>query len=717
MRSIGRIRPLSVLFGKDRRDGRIRAALYLAVWGICFILLATNLTPPAVKLEVGKPAMRTVTAHRTVVNRPATDALKEEARKNFLLSSAGNPSYMSVNQTVAIIAETHLDALYIILTKARVLQADEPAKAYSEAVKAISAAGLPALERGSLESLLRMEDKKFADVMSSVKAYSVSVLKNRKLLDANIERERALTETAMAELGLDEASVKVAAKVANLYITVNSSVDMAALERAAEEAESNVQPIYIQRGSVIVKQGQIVTETHVDLTSSLGLMEGLEPLWARISIGIATLLTLLVHSAFLSWLDTDGIRNTKKLALILTLLTAGVFMSWASYRFLGRYGALYVPIAFIAMTITLMVDDNAGIATGFASIIFNAFMFQGTVLSFVSPIAGLFIGVKIAKGRVDRFSIVKGAAYIAAATLIAAASVAAFSGERLDPAMIPSAIVNGLLSAILCLGTMPFAEAALGLSSPFRLLEISNPGNELLRSLMMNAPGTYHHSIIVGNLGEAAAERIGADPLLVRAAAFYHDCGKLETPELFVENQLRNDNAHDRLPPETSARRIINHVAHGIELAKQHGIPAGVIDVIAQHHAGSKVWYFYHKALAQQGKIEDDSVFMYPGPKPQTAEAAILMLADITEAKVRSMNTSDPQEIREAIHSLVRERLYGGDLDEAPLTLRDLHMIEESFVGVLGGVKHGRITYPGQLPLFKGSPDRHEPQEGQQGEE
>jgi hypothetical protein len=166
MKSIGRIRPLSVLFGKDRRDGRIRAALYLAVWGICFMLLATNLTPPAVKLEVGKPAMRTVTAHRTVINRPATDALREEARKNFLLSSAGNPSYMSVNQTVAIIAETHLDALYAMVTKARVLQASDPVKAYSEAVKAISAAGLPALERSSLESLLRMDDKEFNDVMS-----------------------------------------------------------------------------------------------------------------------------------------------------------------------------------------------------------------------------------------------------------------------------------------------------------------------------------------------------------------------------------------------------------------------------------------------------------------------------------------------------------------------------------------------------------------------
>jgi putative nucleotidyltransferase with HDIG domain len=247
---------------------------------------------------------------------------------------------------------------------------------------------------------------------------------------------------------------------------------------------------------------------------------------------------------------------------------------------------------------------------------------------------------------------------------------------------------------------MPFAEAALGLCSPFRLLEVANPGNELLRRIMMEAPGTYHHSIIVGNLAEAAAGRIGADPLLVRTGALYHDCGKIKQAGYFVENQINKVNPHDNLPPEISAGIIIDHVTYGIELARQHGLPLGIIDIIAQHHADSKVWYFYHKAMGMYGTVSDESKYSYPGPKPQTAEAALIMLADITEAKARATSTVDPSEVRESIHRLIRERLYSGDLNEAPLTLKDLHIIEESFVGTICGVRHERIDYPGQLQVI-----------------
>ncbi len=652
------------------------------------------------KLELGKPAMRSVIAHKTVLNQVDTDVLREEARKNFLLSSVDRPSFMKINEAVSVVAENRLDALYTQLAEARAAYVKGPLNVLGNLQKSLAAASLPVIDKAALEYFLGLENGRYNEAVSTIRRYVVSVLKSKKVLDSTLAGEKSMTKTALVHLGLDEETSTLASMIANSFLEVNTAVDMAALERGAEEAEDNVQPVYIQKGAVIVKQGQIVVENHLELTESLGLMVGMEPFWARLSLAIAVAMVLVVHSAFMGWLETDGIRNIKKLVLILILVSVSVFISWVSYRFFGRYGAIYVPIAFIAMTLTLMVDQKAGIATGLAVTIFNAFMFQGSLMSLVAPIAGIFMGIHTAKGRVDRFGIVKGAVYIAGATLIAAASVAAFSGDKIDAGVLPAAIANGLISAVLCLGTMPFAEAALGLSSPFRLIEVSNPGNELLRQLMMEAPGTYHHSIIVGNLAEAAASKIGADSLLVRAAALYHDCGKIRQPEFFVENQINKVNPHDELPPEVSAGIIVGHVTYGIELAKLHSLPAGIVDIIAQHHADSKVWYFYHKAMGKYGTMADESKYCYPGPKPQTAEAALIMLADICEAKARASKSSDPDEVRESIHSLLRERLYAGDLNETPLTLKDLQLIEDSFVGTICGVKHERIAYPGQVPIF-----------------
>lgn len=668
----------------------------LTAWALCFLLLSTNITPSAVKLEIGKPAMRNVVAHRTVLNKAATDLLKEEARKNFLLSSADNPAYMRINETVSVLAESRLDTLFGLVSKARGNTGKGIQAKLDELTKSMAVAGMPPMPKSALSRLIELPGEQFSEELSTIKRYVVSMLKNKKILESTIGQEKKLTYQGLSQLGLAPETAKGAAEIANALIEPNTVVDMAALERSADEAEANVQPVYIQKGTVIVKQGQIVTEEHINLTESLGLMKGMEPVWARFSLGLLSAMVLGTFAAFMSWVKSEGYRNDKKFLLSITLITVGVFMSWAAYRFLGEYASLYVPVAYIAMSLTLMVDSRTAMAAGVTTAVFNSFMFQGSLMSMVGPLAGVVLGIHMARDLTDRFSMVRAAIYIAAGTAVTGASVSALAGDLPTAGILVASATNGLFSAILCLGTMPFAEAAMGLSSPFRLLEVSNPGNELLRRIMMEAPGTYHHSIIVGNLAEAAASAVGADPLLVRAAALYHDCGKVKQPDFFVENQINRVNPHDDLPPEVSSGIIIDHVAHGIQLAKEKGLPASIIDIIAQHHGCSKVWYFYHKAMGQYGSVEDAEKYSYPGPRPQTSEAALIMLADITEAKIRTVNTTDPEKVREAIHSLIRERLYAGDLNETPLTLKDLKAIEDSFVNTISGVKHERIAYPSQ---------------------
>ncbi len=256
-------------------------------------------------------------------------------------------------------------------------------------------------------------------------------------------------------------------------------------------------------------------------------------------------------------------------------------------------------------------------------------------------------------------------------------------------------MLNGLFCAVLTIGTLPIWENIFKIVTPLKLLELSNPNQVLLKRLLLEAPGTYHHSIIVGNLSERAAEAIGADPLLARVGAYYHDIGKLKRPYFFKENQLGMDNPHDKLKPNMSTLIITNHTKDGIALAKEYNIPEEIIDIIAQHHGDTTVSYFYHKALkeneSKEVNIED---FRYPGPKPKTREAAIVMLADSTEAAVRSLKEPTKKNIEEMIRNIIKGKLQDGQLEECNLTLKDLNTIANAFSTIMMGIFHERIEYP-----------------------
>jgi len=231
-----------------------------------------------------------------------------------------------------------------------------------------------------------------------------------------------------------------------------------------------------------------------------------------------------------------------------------------------------------------------------------------------------------------------------------------------------------------------------------QLLEISRPNHPLLRQLLLKAPGTYHPTLIVSNMAEEAAVAIGADSLLARVGSYYHDIGKIIRPYFFIENNTESENPHDRIDPYTSARIIISHVADGVELAKKYHLQPAIIDFIKEHHGTTRVEYFYHAALQMKGSPSDvdESAFRYPGPKPHTKETAILMLADGCEATVRAMRPQSREEMMEIIRSVVDRRLMSGQLDNSPLTLRDLTLASEAFVRVLQGIHHPRVKYPGE---------------------
>jgi len=257
--------------------------------------------------------------------------------------------------------------------------------------------------------------------------------------------------------------------------------------------------------------------------------------------------------------------------------------------------------------------------------------------------------------------------------------------------------LNGFFCPIIAIGLLPLLESLFKMTTDITLLELSDLNNPLLRELAVKAPGTYSSVLIVGTLAEAAAERTGANPLFCRIGSYYHDIGKMAIPEYFIENQMDGNNPHDRLSPHMSALILASHIKEGYELGVKHGLPDAVLDIIQQHHGTSLMESFYQKAKEEAGdKPVDDSTFRYPGPKPQTREAAIVMLADLSEAASRTVKEKSPGRLKVLIKTIIQKRFIDGELDECDLTLKNLHKIAEAFLPFLVGSHHERIAYPWQ---------------------
>ena len=363
----------------------------------------------------------------------------------------------------------------------------------------------------------------------------------------------------------------------------------------------------------------------------------------------------------------------------------------------GRVYPELVPVAFAAVIVSILFDPRIGmIATMVLAVLIGGQSeFRGTNALFLNLIGGTAAAftVRIVRHRNQTHYAVLA---IAVVYLVGACAI----GLTLDLPMtdIGYSAMRGALNAgvsvSLAMVLLPGAEQFAGVDTDFRLLEWSDLNRPLLRRLSLEAPGTYAHTIAIANLAESASNAIGANGLLARVGALYHDIGKLKKPQYFVENQAKGRNPHDKLKPTTSAAIIRNHVVEGLELAEEHKLPRGVHAFIREHHGTGPISYFLEKAKERDGLPANTAEFEYPGPSPQSVETAIVMLADGAEAAVRVLNDPTPQKIREVVDRIVRQRMDQGQLREAPITLAQLEVVKEQFTRVLAGMYHSRIEYP-----------------------
>ena len=357
-----------------------------------------------------------------------------------------------------------------------------------------------------------------------------------------------------------------------------------------------------------------------------------------------------------------------------------------------------IPIAAGAMLVTLLFDFHTAITFSFTVSLLTGYWLRDAffpIYTFVASLAAAFSVIRCKK----RSALLRGGMYVVLANICLVVIFLISRGEIFTdkaPAAFVMAVFSGVSVSALVSMLLPLLEYAFTVTTDISLLELLDLNQPLMKMLMINAPGTYHHSVIVGNLVESAAEAVGVNPLLARVSSYYHDIGKAKMPDYFVENQSGAPSRHDKLTPHMSSMIIISHVKEGVELARQYKLPQTIIDIIKQHHGTALISFFYQKAKEMvQDSVPAEDEYKYPGPKPQTRVAALVMMADAVEASSKVLNDPTPARIAALVEKIINHVFLEGQLDECELTLKDISEIKKRFIYILTGILHKRIDYPG----------------------
>jgi cyclic-di-AMP phosphodiesterase PgpH len=500
----------------------------------------------------------------------------------------------------------------------------------------------------------------------------------------------------------------------------NSSFSAQLTETRKQQAAAAVADVFKEweRNDVIVRAGDRVTPEAAEAIDHFQVNKG--------GLDVARLLGFVVLSVLVigllltwTWRFRREFWHRNNVLLLLSLLL--LFAVFALKLTAGRPWLPYaLPLAAVGMIVTVLLDAGAAmVMTGLIALLAAAV--NGSTGTTTGTATGVELAAYVLLGglagivavrRGDRLAVFVQAGGAVFVVNVLAVATFALLGEQDIYGVLQLFAASGIASggaAVAAVGSFAVLGSLFGILTAFQLLELANPSQPLLRRLLVETPGTYHHSLMVGNLAERAAEAIGADPLLARVAAYYHDIGKLANPVAFIENQAGGENIHDELDPETSAQLLKSHVSEGIDIAYRSGLPKTLIAFIPQHHGTAVMSYFYARAREQaaapyggletvEGRKAADGVdirkYRHGGPKPQVREAAIIMLADSVEASVRSLASRDEAAIRAMVSRIFEERIADDQFDECDLTLRDIEQIREAFVGQLLGMYHQRIAYP-----------------------
>ncbi len=684
-----------------------RDALRLAVSATVLVaaltaILSIDIIPAGYRVAVGDIAPAPITAPRAI--EFVSSILTQQAQQAAVQAVPPQYDYTPQKGDLAAAKQTALfDRIVAPVDAAFGAVLSEQAR------QAALAAAIPSLSRTAIATLQGLDMTSWTTLRDDMRSV-LDTTEQGEVRDSQLDSIRQALPQALPP-GIPADQRALAGEIIEPLLVANSTYDAAATQAAQQKALQDTPPVTVtlKQGEVIVDQGHTITATDMEKIQALGLQNP-KPDLAKLAGWF--LLAVLVVGLLLGWVwrYRPELWHRDNALLLVGLLLAGAVLA---LKLTASRSVLpfFMPVGAIGLLLAVLLDSGAAIV-----VLGTLAVLAGAISGSVELSTYLFLGglagiVVLYRGdRIHRFAEAGLAMAVVDALVVA---IFTLLGERDLTGLLQlwgAALTSAGGSAVVAVGSFAVLGNLFGITTSFQLLELANPSQPALRRLLLETPGTYHHSLMVGNLAERAAEAIGADPLLVRVAAYYHDIGKLANPAAFIENQGGMGNVHDLLTPEQSAAVLKEHVANGIDLAYQYGLPKAIIAFIPQHHGTALMSYFYAKAqeqaIAAAGAVPgtpeaeiaavsvDQAMFRHAGPKPQSREAAILMLSDGVEASVRSLTGHDEPTIRAMVARIIRERLEDGQFDECDLTLRDLERIREAFVAQLLGMYHQRIEYP-----------------------
>ena len=666
------------------------------------LILSSHFVPARTSWEVGRVSTQDVQADRylTFVDEEGTLDRQQEALKSFQdiykidLEKFNSITITDISDSFATLEEIAASSR----NQEEVTTVDKIAllhDAFAFTLGADEWAALANLSEADIQWLYERGIDYTINVMS--KGVALADLESaREKIAQSISNDKYIT-------GAEEKFLQAVIEDVNLYPTYVLDAEATAEKKSEILATVEPEKITVQKGELVVRKGEILTERQATILQQLGYSQSESPSVVVLGLAILIAMMMLVVRAFMMHFTPKIYRDEKQIVLMMLLTTATIFLydmflslTLSSIAERAAQVGYLIPVAMGTMLITILLDVRLGLVIDIILAIFVGMYTENSAFAVVALIGGLTgsLGVATLGQRSDISRTALSISAVNACLIIGLGMIQSQSPDVIIFGVI-FGVFNGLISSIFTMGVLPYLENIFGITTSIKLLELANPSQPLLKKLMTEAPGTYHHCIMVGNLGEAAAEAIGANGLEVRLGAYYHDIGKLKRPYFFAENQFSGNNPHNNMTPQLSTLIITSHVKDGIEMAKEAKLPPIIIQMIAQHHGDSLVSFFYSKAKETDPQAKERD-YRYEQPKPQTKEAAILMMADTVEAAVRSKKNATPGQIEGFIRTLIKGKLNDGQFDECELTFRDLELIAEAFARVINGIYHKRIEYPPQ---------------------
>jgi len=688
----------------------LRAIVGVMYFLLFTVLLSSSLFVAKLHLEVGMPSPQLITAPR---DKEIEDTAKF-AQDQDAAAKAVQPVYKADEQYLTQLTQD-IAAAFAALKEAAAATGDENARV----AKLQQSQPFKVLAKGIVLSLMKTSP----DSLDAAQQIGGNIILNRARngdtgarTDEDVDSLRDKTKSDINKSTLqDDSKVFFEAFMDQKVTHPTLTVDTENTEKLRAVARSGVKKniILYKANQKIVGAGEIVDEQTYQALVGYGLINGSNT-W-KTAAGIALIVLIGIGTIWIYLLQyrREIVQLLNRLVLIgLTMflvLAIGrgvISLNLGGVDFNALAGVL-IPVAWATMTIAILISVDVGLLVAVVLAVLVAILVDPTLsTSFglqtgIVALFGGFVGVYSVSNLSQRSDLARAGLFVSAINVAMVSAIALTTGMRLSVWLVGALLgaVNGVASSFLTVGALHWFESGFRITSSVRLLELSNPNRPLLKRLLMEAPGTYHHSILVGNLAEAAAEVVHADATLVRVGAMYHDIGKLKRPYFFIENQFTLDNPHDKIAATLSSLIIISHVKDGLEMAKENNLPQQIQDIIAQHHGDSIVSFFYHKALEENDEVPVEA-FRYEGPKPQTKEAALVALADNVEAAVRSMKQPTKGKVEGFVRKIIKDKLNDGQLNQCDLTFQDLDRIAMAFVTVLNGIFHSRVEYP-ELPVMR----------------